>query len=79
MQKFLNTVVRVDSFVFRISYFVFTVMSCETSFVFCGPTLLNGQNSGKSTELEEKARKSNTRVKTRLKGKKFEEKVENFT
>ena len=74
MQKFLNTVVRVT-----VSYFIFTVMSCETSFVFCSPTLLNGQNSGQSTELEEKARKSNTRVKTRLKGKKFEEKVENFT
>ena len=62
-----------------VSYFVFSRMSCETSFVFCGPTLLNGQNSGKSTELEEKARKSNTMVKTRLKGEKIEEKVQNFT
>ena len=40
-------------------------MSCETSFVFCGPTLLNGQKLGKSTQLEEKERKSNIRVKTR--------------
>ena len=47
----------------RVNNFVFSRMSCKTNFVFRGPTLLKwSKNSGKSTQLEEKAQKLNKRV-----------------